>query len=123
MTTTDELELELANTQRELAELREQVSNGSHHAGRRLSLSEILEAHLAAMTKPSGPHSSVRLTRNAKGDTQVEVLVSAVPGSAIATPADASAEAARVYDALRLVYPMADEPTRASRGPNGGGTT
>lgn len=72
-------------------------------APKRLSLSAIVELLL---TKSPRDHSSVTLTRNSKGDTQIEVVVRTGDESGLLTPADVSAEAVRLYDQLRAKYPI-----------------
>jgi hypothetical protein len=52
-----------------------------------------------ATKRPSEPVSKVSLTRNAKGDTQIEVDVSHVD------PAEAAKVAAALYDVLSAQYP------------------
>jgi len=97
-------------------ELRAAVADGKvagePDKAKRLSLSEILAAHLAAMNRSSSEHSSVRLARNARGDTQVEVVVRTGDSPDVSTVDECAAKAADVYDRLRLIYPMNAEPTR-----------
>lgn len=71
---------------------------------RRLSLSEVLEL---VLSRGTGDRSSVTLTRNAKGDTQIEVTVRTGDTGDVLTAADAAAEAQRLYDSLREAYPSA----------------
>lgn len=72
----------------------------------RLNLSELVRLMLAAQSSSSTDRSAVRLTRNARGDTQIEVLVR--EGDAGAEGIAGTAEKAReVYDALREQYPLA----------------
>lgn len=77
-------------------------------APRRLSLSEILELML---TRPASEHSSVSLTRNAKGETQIEVTVRTGDAGGTETAAEAAAEAQSIYDRLRATYPLANGST------------
>lgn len=81
-------------------------------AARRLSLSEIVELLLS---KGGGEHSSVSLTRNAKGETQIEVTVRTGDSGEITTAAQAAAEARTIYDRLRSAYPMASGNTGAQQ--------
>lgn len=67
---------------------------------RRLTLSEIVQQLLARGTRDG---SSVTLTRNAKGDTQIEVVVRTHEDGA-ATPQDAATVARAVYDELCTAY-------------------
>lgn len=69
----------------------------------RLSLSTILELMLA---RGSGDRSSVSLTRNAKGETQIEVVIRTGDSGEILSPADAEREASEVYNRLRAAYPL-----------------
>lgn len=71
-------------------------------APRRLTLSQIVELLL---TKGGGEHSSVTLTRNAKGLTQIEVTVRTGEADDVATVDQAATKARAVYDDLRLAYP------------------
>ena len=88
--------------------------NASGHrteeAPRRLRQSEIIELLL---TKAGGEHSSVTLTRNAKGETQIEVTVRTGEHGAVTTAAEAAAEAQTIYDGLRSAYPLAGGTTVA----------
>ena len=79
-------------------------------ASKRLTLSEILELLL---TKSSSEHSSVTLSRNARGVTQIEVTVRTGDDGSIKTAADAKAHAQTLYDQLRSAYPMPDGNTGA----------
>jgi hypothetical protein len=74
-------------------------------ARRALTLSEVVERLLA---RGSSDHSSVTLSRNAKGDTQIEVVVRSSSEGAINTVGEAAREAVRLYDVLRARYPTAD---------------
>lgn len=74
----------------------------AREAPRRLTMSQIVELLL---TRQVSEHSTVKLTRNAKGDTQIEVSVrSGEPG--IETPEQAQAKAQQVYDHLTGLYPL-----------------
>jgi hypothetical protein len=110
------------DTARQVAAMREELRDAID-AGRlqvepsesgRLRLSEVTRALLAALSKTGGEHSTVKLTRNAKGDTQIEVSVRTGDSPEVETAADAMAEAVRLYDNLREVYPMNAEPARDS---------
>lgn len=70
---------------------------------RRMTLSQVVE-HL--LTRSSSQSSSVTLTRNAKGETQIEVVVRTDHELGITTPDDAREAAETVYDALRSKYPL-----------------
>lgn len=75
----------------------------------RLTLSEIARSQLAALNRAGGEHSMVRLSRNAKGDTQIEVAVRTGDEAELLTVEDAAAKARAIYDGLRTAYPL--EPT------------
>jgi hypothetical protein len=69
---------------------------------RRLTQSEIIELLLQ---RGPADHSSVKLTRNAKGDTQIEVHVrTGEPG--LESVEQARAKAEEQYDHLRGLYPI-----------------
>jgi hypothetical protein len=72
---------------------------------KRLSLSTIVELLLQ---RGGGDRSSVTLARNAKGDTQIEVVVRTTDEGSVTTAADALEEAVRLYEAARERYPMID---------------
>ena len=72
-------------------------------APKRMTLSQVVE-HL--LNRGSSQSSSVSLTRNAKGETQIEVVVRTDDELDIRTPADAAEVAETVYDRLRTRYPF-----------------
>ncbi len=80
-------------------------------AGRRMSLSQIVELLLQ---RGGGEHSSVTLSRNSKGDTQIEVVVRTGESGDVTTAAEALTKAMELYDQARRQYPMADGRTGAS---------
>lgn len=80
---------------------------------KRITKDEILAAHLAAMTHTGSEHSSARLARNAKGDTQIEVVVRTGDTPEIATAADALAEAIRLYTNACELLPMTNGDARS----------
>jgi hypothetical protein len=69
---------------------------------KRLTLSQIVEQLL---TRGGGERSSVTLTRNATGETQIEVKVRTGDDSEVTTVEAAEAKAAEVYERLRVAYP------------------
>lgn len=71
-------------------------------APRRMSLSEVLELLL---TRGGSEHSAVTLSRNAKGETQIEVTVRTGDSGEVLTAADAADHAQTIYDGLRTSYP------------------
>jgi hypothetical protein len=79
-------------------------------APKRLSLSEIVELLLS---RGGGEHSSVELTRNSKGETQISVTVRTGEDDNVRTAAQAALRARAVYDDLRAAYPMASGHTGA----------
>jgi hypothetical protein len=81
-------------------------------AGRRLTLSQIVEILLQRSPRD---HSSVSLTRNAKGETQIEVVVRTGDAGELLTVAEAEAEAAEVYDRLRARYPTSGDTAAPTR--------
>lgn len=72
---------------------------------KRMTLSEVVEQLL--QRGAAGP-SSVTLVRNAKGETQLEVVVRTGEQGEVQTIADAELVAVEVYDRLRTRYPMSD---------------
>lgn len=76
-------------------------------APRRMSLSEVLELLL---TRGSSEHSSVTLTRNSRGETQIEVTVRTGESGEVLTAADAAEHARTIYDDLRVKYPHGTAP-------------
>lgn len=68
---------------------------------KRMSLSQVVE-HL--LNRGSSQSSSVSLTRNAKGETQIEVVVRTDATGDVATIEDAETIATAVYDRLRTAY-------------------
>jgi hypothetical protein len=78
-----------------------------------MTLSRVTEELLEALRKSGGEHSSVRLARNAKGDTQIEVVVRTGEESHLGTIADAVAQARTIYDELRVAYPMTENGSDA----------
>lgn len=124
---TDEYQAEVTRLRNELAELRRALSGANLTVGeldvgrpKRVTLSEIVEQLIAAQSKHGGERSAVKLTRNARGDTQIEVTVRTGDSTGIETVDDCAAEANRVYEALSLVYPMGRART-ASKGQDDGG--
>jgi hypothetical protein len=74
----------------------------------RMTLSQVVEKLLE---RGGTEHSSVTLSRNAKGATQIEVVVRTGEGGAVTTVEEAEAVAISVYERLRTRYPGADETT------------
>lgn len=85
---------------------------------KRLTLSEIL----ALMLQRGGSdRSSVSLTRNAKGQTQIEVTVRTGNQDDAATAEQAATKATTIYDALRWRYPIEGDDLPAAPEPLGEG--
>lgn len=79
---------------------------------RALRKDDVLAALLAKTTQTGSEHSSIRLARNAKGDTQIEVVVRSGDSPEIQTASDAAAEANRLYTNFCELYPLTVGPTR-----------
>ena len=75
----------------------------------RLNLSELARLLIASSMRNTADRSSVRLTRNAKGDTQIEVVVGAGEDGA-ETIGEVAGRACEVYDHLRELYPLGAPP-------------
>lgn len=69
----------------------------------RLTLSQLV-IHL--LSRSGGDKSSVTLTRNAKGLTQIDVTVRTGDSSAVETAVDAERVACDIYNRLRAAYPL-----------------
>lgn len=76
-------------------------------APKRMSLSQVVEALLQ---KGGSEHSSVTLARNAKGETQIEVVVRTGEAGDVTTIEEAEAAAIAVYDRLRELYAYTATP-------------
>lgn len=72
---------------------------------KRMTLSEIVELLLARSTSD---RTSVALSRNAKGETQIEVVVRTSDGGDVATADAAADKAQELYERFRNRYPMSD---------------
>lgn len=72
----------------------------------RMTLSQVVEKLLE---RGGTEHSSVTLSRNAKGATQIEVVVRTGEGGSVTTVEEAEAVAISVYERLRGRYPGPDE--------------
>lgn len=122
MSTADDYDAQLAQARagtRPIAPPEPGAPNGKPH---RLTMTQVLEAHLAAMLKPAGVHSSVTVSRNAKGDFQYEVVVRAGDRPEIQTAADCAAEAHRIAADLAALLPMtAAAPASPSKAAGRGG--
>lgn len=75
----------------------------------RLNLSELARSLIAMNARGSSDRATVRLARNAKGDTQIEVLVGAGDDGAESVT-EVAERACEVYDSLRDRYPLGPEP-------------
>jgi len=70
---------------------------------KRVSLSQVVEMLLQ---RGGGEHSSVTLSRNAKGETQIEVVVRTADTGEVQTIDQAAGKAQELYDRMRARYPM-----------------
>lgn len=73
---------------------------------RRMTLSQVVEALLQ---RGASEHSSVTLSRNSKGETQIEVVVRTGDQGAVTTIEEAEAAASEVYGRLRTAYPFSGD--------------
>lgn len=80
-------------------------------AGKRMTLSQVVESLLS---RGGSEHSSVTLSRNAKGETQIEVVVRTGETGGVETIVAAETAAQEVYDRLRSRYPLSTGYTGAS---------
>jgi hypothetical protein len=72
---------------------------------RRMTLSQVLEA---VLSRGAREHSSVTLTRNSKGDTQIEVVVRTGDSEDVLTIDAVANKATDLYNTLRARYPLAN---------------
>lgn len=79
---------------------------------RRLTLTDVVEKLL---DRGGSEHSSVTLSRNAKGETQIEVVVRTGEAGSVQTIEEAEAAAVSVYERLRDRYPS-NVPTTPTAG-------
>ncbi len=78
------------------------MTTDEHVPAKRLSLSAIVEMLL---TRSGGQRSAVTLTRNAAGETQIDVTVRAGDDDDVATALDAEVRAVEIYDRLCARFP------------------
>lgn len=83
-----------------------QTETAAAERPRRLTQSQIIEAQIHALSRGSGDHSSVELSRNARGDTQIRVAVRTGESDEVQTPRQAVEHAAQLYDELADRYPQ-----------------
>lgn len=74
----------------------------------RMTLSQVVEKLLE---RGGSEHSSVTLSRNAKGNTQIEVIVRTGENSSVTSVEEAEAVAISVYERLTVRYPNEAEPS------------
>lgn len=74
----------------------------SNEPARRMTLSHVVELLL---NRGASERSSVTLSRNAKGETQIEVVVRTGEAGDVLTADDALAKATELYDKARRQYP------------------
>ncbi len=91
-------------------ELRAFMENGGARIaggeGRTVTKAELVRGLLAHLTKTGGEHSTVKIGRNAQGRPTFEVSVRTGETDAVATAADAMAEALRLWRELDEVLPF-----------------
>ena len=71
---------------------------------KRTGLSEVVAQLTAALARTGNDHSSVKLTRNSKGDTQIEVNVRT--DEHLLTVEEAKVKAQDIYESLCWDYPL-----------------
>lgn len=121
MPSTDDLYDELRQLRAVVLERLEQpAGEPAPPPRRRITKDDVLAAHLASLAKASPEHHSVTLKSNAKGETQIEVTVRTDPTIGIETPAQAFAEASRLYIQARGVFDAAGVPVTPSAGMGSG---
>lgn len=76
-----------------------------HDRAPRMTLSQVVEKLLE---RGGTEHSSVTLSRNSKGATQIEVVVRTGDNGSVTTVEEAEAVAISVYERLASRYPNAD---------------
>jgi len=110
MTTTDDFHRELLHM-RELIEQRlpDVPAEDGTVKRRRVTKDDVLASFLASLNRGGQEHSSVRISRNARGDTQFEVVVRSGDTPEIETAAQAMAEATRLYLVLDEAFTMRRE--------------
>lgn len=84
---------------------------GQPERPQRLSLSETLRL---VLTRPATEPSSVTLTRNAAGETLIEVKVKAAEDGGLDAVELAGKQAAELYEQLRVQYPATEAADDAS---------
>lgn len=77
--------------------------SADRESGKRLTLSEIVTQLLS---RSGNERSSVELTRNAKGVTQIDVVVRTGDTEGITTALEAERHAVDIYERLRARYPL-----------------
>ena len=97
-TTTEDYHREMQEGRAKLELLR----GGGDSKRRRLTLSDMVELLLS---RNAPEHSSVELSRNSKGETQMSVTVRTDQQAGVDTIEQAVAKAIEVYDTLRARYP------------------
>lgn len=107
MSDTDEQRDEIARLSAELRQLRGQLKAAPEPGvARRLTLSEILEAHLDTMrARATSGSSAVTLKENTHKTVQIEVTVRTGDDDDVLTVEDAAAKARATFDILRGFYP------------------
>lgn len=115
MTDHDDYHAEVQRLRAELDEARRLtvLPGGKDAPRKRISTSDVLDAFLDRMRNDGGTGATVKLTRNAKGDVQIEVSVRTGDTPEITSAEDAAAKARSLYDGLAAIYPMLESPAPA----------
>lgn len=74
----------------------------------RMSMGRVVEMLL---NRGGGEHSSVTITRNAKGEVQLEVVVRTAEQGDVQSADDAAAKAEAIFDGLVAKYPLSSGVT------------
>lgn len=108
MTEHEDYHAEIQRLRAELDEARRlRVLPGAGDSPRkRISTTDVLDAFLEKMKHDGGTGSTVKLTRNARGDVQIEVAVRTGDTPEVVSAEDAAAKARSLYDGLAAIYPM-----------------
>lgn len=109
MATSDDV-LAAVNTMRaELGAVVAEIANApEREPGRRITQTEVLRALLEAQQSRGQVHSSVSISRNARGGKQWEIVVRAGESADVQTAADCARVAEEIDTALTAVYGNSD---------------
>lgn len=105
MSTSDDVLAAVASLRAELAGLvADAMQAQPDTTSRRITQTEVLRALLEAQQNRGQVHSSVSISRNAKGGKQWEVVVRAGESADVQTAADCARAAQSIDEALTLTY-------------------